>query len=288
MKKLGIFTQYIQADNVEALAGKVQGYGLEAVVLDSYPGLDVDPLHLDIHAAERVRRAFEQQQVEIAALGAYVNLLDPDAEARARIIRGFNQCVSFAGEVGAPLICTELGSYHPNGWEWDPANATDKVFEMALETVLPIAELAEKHGVTLTLEPYVMSAAYSAERLASFLERLDCRAVKVVFDPAGLLTRATMDRQEQVIGEAFKLLEPHIGLVHTQDCRPAARWQDHFDWLGAGNGQVDYKLFMDLLSGSSYDGPFILEFLQEQQIEQCTRHVRGHYMEALNRRKQGE
>jgi sugar phosphate isomerase/epimerase len=283
--ELGIFTQYINADSIEKLADKVRSFGLTSVVLDTFPGLDIDYEHLDAAVCRRIRQAFDHSGVKIAAFGGYVNFVHPVHLERQSIQRQFAGMIRMCADIGIPMVCSEAGSYHPTGYLWDPANRTEQVFNMAVESIRPLAEYAKNNGVQICLEPYVMSMAYSAERLGHLVQAIGPDDVKVVLDPAGILTRATLqtDAQSPVVVKAFKHLAPYIGLVHVQDCRPAPEWNNHFEWLGAGKGLLDYELFMDSVIRVGYEGPLILEFLSEEDIPASMAYVQQHWKSAQSR-----
>lgn len=274
--KLGVFTQWIEAESVEDLAERVSELGLECVVLDSWPGLRAD---LDDPAPEvcrRIRTAFANAGVEIAAVGGYSNLVHPDPAARQAIHRRFLGLMRLCEGIGAPMLCSEAGTWHPkNDWDWDPSNGTERAFQVLLEEVRPLVSAAVEYGITLGFEPYVMTVIHTPERAARFVEELDAGNVRLVADPAGLLSRATLDDQQAFLAEAFRYIAPHIGLVHVEDCRPDP--EGHFLWLPAGQGLIDYPLFMELVVRSGYDGPLILEHLSESDLPAAREHVQHHW-----------
>jgi sugar phosphate isomerase/epimerase len=278
--QLGIFTQYIHTRSVEELAARIRQHGLDSVVLDSYPGLEIDLDDPSPGDCRRIRAAFAAEQVAIAAVGGYSNLIHPDPAARRAIHRRLGGLMRLCAEIGAPMLCSETGTYHPRSdWDWDPANATPQAFDLLVETLRPLAATAQEYGVTLGLEPYVMNVGYTAERAVGVVAQLGTPNVKLVADPAGLLTRATLDVQAEVLPPAFEAMGPHLGLVHVEDCRPDP--DGHFLWLAAGRGLIDYPLFMRLVVGTGYRGPLILEHLSEEDIPPVSAFVRARWRRAL-------
>jgi L-ribulose-5-phosphate 3-epimerase len=277
----------MQAGSIEELAARVRRLDLASVVLDSYPGLDIDLDNPGPEATRRIRRSFEAEGVEIAAVGGYSNLIHPDPAARRAVHRRFLGLVRLCEAIGCPMLCSETGTYHPRSdWDWDPANATPQAFDALVEAVRPLAEGAGSHGVTLGFEPYVMNVAYTAERAVRFVEELGAPNVKLVADPAGILTRATLDAQQEVLPAAFEIMAPHIGLVHVEDCRPDP--EGHFLWLAAGRGVLDYPLFMSLVARSGYSGPLIMEHLSEADIPAVRDLVRAEWQKSENRNQKSD
>jgi len=280
--KLGIFTEYVAAETVEELAFRIGEMELHSVVLSSYPGLDLDPERPSAEHCRRVKSAFAQAGVEIAAVSGYSNLLHPDRATREDIHRRFIGGMRLCEGIGAPMLCTETGTFHPRDeWEWSPSNATEQAMEHLVDAVRPLAEEAGRSGIVLGFEPYVMNVVHSPQRAVEFMRRLAMPNAKLVADPAGMLTQLTLGAQKALLPEMFRCIAPYIGLVHVEDCRPDP--EGHFRWLGAGEGEIDYALFMDLLADCGYDGPYILEHLTMERIPGSRDFVRREWIEALKR-----
>ncbi|GGD87002.1 sugar phosphate isomerase/epimerase family protein [Paenibacillus nasutitermitis] len=281
---LGVFTEYVAADTIEELAFKIAGLNLNSVVLSSYPGLDIDFENPSPAVCKRIANAFSQAGVVITAVSGYSNLLHPDDRQRSAIHRQFSGLIRLCQQTGVPMLCTETGTFHPQSeWEWDPSNSTEQAMALLVDTLKPFAQEARDQGIELALEPYVMNVAYSPARAVELMERIGQSNVKLIADPVGMLTRVTLNEQELVLADMFRRIAPYIGLVHAEDCRPDP--QGHFSWLGAGEGAIDYPLFMDLLVGCGYEGPVILEHLKEDRIASSRNYVLAQWTEALRRSK---
>ncbi|HEX7735673.1 MAG TPA: sugar phosphate isomerase/epimerase family protein [Ktedonobacteraceae bacterium] len=278
----GVFTQWIQAETIEGLAERVHELGLQCVVLDSFPGLDIDLDHPQPEVCQRIRHAFERAGVAIAAVGGYSNLVHPDPVEHQAIQTRFLGLLQLCAEIGSPMLCSEAGTYHPSDeWNWDPANATEQAFTRLRETLRPVLKAASAYGVQIGLEPYVMSVLHTPERAARLMQELNSPFACLVCDPAGMLNRVTLEDQEAFLLEAFQLISPSIGLVHVEDCRPDPN--GHFLWLAAGQGLINYPLFMDLLVQSGYRGPLILEHLSESDLSTAREYVLTHWHQAIQR-----
>lgn len=282
--ELGVFTQWLNASSVEELAAEVRDLQLHCVVLDSYPGLTVDFNRPHPDDGKRIRDAFRRSGVSIAAVGGYSNLVHRNSEQRKAIHLRFTGLLELCEMIESPMLCSESGTYHPvDDWAWDPSNLTTQAYENLVNVVGELAHIAAKRGVTLGLEPYVMSIAYNADVAARLVKDVGLNNVKLVFDPAGLLTSATIPFQEEILTQAFDLMAPYIGLVHVEDCRPND--QDHFDWLAAGQGLIHYPTFMNLVTKAGYDGALILEHLSPEDVGEARSYVLKHWNESQSAAK---
>lgn len=285
--QLGVFTQWIQAETIEGLAERVHELGLQCVVLDSFPGLDIDLDNPQPEACQRIRRAFERAGVAIAAVGGYTNLVHIDPEEHEAVLTRFRGLLRLCKEIGSPMLCSEAGTYHPTDeWSWDPANLTEQAYTRLRETMRSLLKTASEYGIVIGLEPYVMSVMHTPERAALLMRELASPLACLVCDPAGMLDRVTLEDQEAFLPEAFRHISSSIGLVHVEDCRPDPA--GHFLWLAAGQGLLNYPLFMDLLIQSGYRGPLILEHLSEADLSTAREYVLTHWRQGLRRAERRE
>ncbi|WP_460995890.1 hypothetical protein [Spirosoma harenae] len=83
-----------------------------------YSAAYVPPVELsDRTKIDAVRKAFAAQNVIIAEVGAWVNMLDADSEKRRKNLDYVTQRLALADAVGA-LTCVAIGgSYNPKQWD---------------------------------------------------------------------------------------------------------------------------------------------------------------------------
>lgn len=81
-------------------------------------------------------------------------------------------------------------------------------------------------------------------------------------DGANLLPTPDPTRVRQVLHEAFGLIGEDVALAHAKDFGP-----DGF--CAAGQGVLDYGLYVSLLRSVGYDGALILHSLEEDQVPAC-------------------
>ncbi|MBP3962676.1 sugar phosphate isomerase/epimerase family protein [Paenibacillus lignilyticus] len=261
--------------------------GFGYVVLDTFPGLKLQDGRLVEADCKRILKAFSFEKVQIAAVGGYRNLIHPDPQIRVCLQNELIGLIQLCEAIGAPMLCSETGSYHPDGWTWDPANMTEQAFQQLIDSLEPLVREGQKRGVCLGLEPYVMNVAYNTERLARVIKHFGQQRIKAVFDPAGLLTRMTSQVQKDALPEMLASIVDSIGLIHVEDFIPASSLNDHFEWIGAGQGLLDYVVFMNAVIQSGYEGPMIFEHLTQSDIPAAVQFVRTKW-ELAQRQAMGE
>src|SRR5436190_2351955 len=153
--KLGIMSGVFARHPVEEAARRLREGGFTCAQLslrfaempfEQY-GSAVDLSPVTPETLRRIRRAFEDQGVEILSQGAYMELTHPDEAQRRANIDYFARRLRMMREVGGEVLVTESG--HRPDAAAEQAEAWDRL-RSALAELLPIARA---EGVSIGLEP---------------------------------------------------------------------------------------------------------------------------------------
>ena len=99
-----------------------------------------------------LRHLFEQNGIDIAVLGNYLNLAYPDETVLDAIREKYYAHIRFASLLGCGMVGTETGC--PNvEYKYCPECRTDAALAAFIKTLKPIVRCAEQYGVTLAIEP---------------------------------------------------------------------------------------------------------------------------------------
>lgn len=277
--QLGIFTDVVQRDSPEAVAGAIREYGFDSVQLRlRFPGMDLRPGSLTTASCRRIHAAFAAKGLHIAALAAYTNLIHPDRDRRAANLSGFRQLLSHCRYLGTAAIATEAGTFNADDeWGDHPRNRSKAGFQEMVDVVGQVATWAEQEGVILCLEPYVLTALHSARTCQRLIAAVNSPYVKLVIDPAGLIQAEDVERQDAVLTEAFALCGEHCALAHAEDVY-FTNGEPHF--VAAGTGSLDYVLYTRQLLSCGFRGTLILEHLGEPDIVKTLAYVQDHLSDA--------
>jgi L-ribulose-5-phosphate 3-epimerase len=128
--------------------------------------------------------------------------------------------------------------------------AEDASLEWLLESISVLADEAGRHGLCLFVETHPHTPVPTADNLASFLNGLDSRVVKIAYD----IATATFTGEDYQA--AISRHSSRIGQVHLSDS-PRTTWRH--DALGSGALNVGAAL--DAISNSGFAGKTILEII---------------------------
>lgn len=210
----------------------------------SMKGTPNSPAALTPGYAFWLRRQFRENDLDIAVLGNYLNLANPDAEALAEIQEKYYAHLRFAAWLGCGVVGTETGA--PNAeYRFTPECRSDEALATFIRNLKPVVRYAESCGTVMAIEPVAKHIVWNPRRCRRVLDEIGSRNLKVIFDPVNLLDGQNLDAREEILDEAMELLGPDIAVVHLKDYvrTPGGELKA----VGAGLGEMDYSRIMAYL-----------------------------------------
>ena len=271
--RIGIFAKTFPRTRLESVLDAVREQSIDCVQFNmSCAGLEPMPDQIPIELAERIATACRERGITMSAVSGTFNMIDRDREARKEGLRRLEVLAAACGAMGTSIITLCTGSFSLKSmWHPHPFNRTAMAYRTLCSSMETAVRIAEKHRVTLALEPELSNVIDSARKARRLLNDFDSPRLKVVLDPANLFPTGTLARMGETLEEAFDLLGPDIVLAHAKDIGSDGGAGHE----AAGTGLLDYDLYVRLLRGSGYDGPLILHSLREEQVPGCVAFLRG-------------
>lgn len=250
--KIGVRAHDYGRHGVAELAALLKKEGYQAVQLaipKSFTGITC---YEDITEAlcEQIRGEFEKQEIEIAVMGCYMDLGNPDETVRAQAVATFRRCLRLNKILGARVVGSETAYPHLSRLEkhrWFPA---------MMESLKELCDEAERLDVWMAVEPVGWHPLEDAETAAEVLRALGSDHVKIIFDPANVLERPAEINQGAYWKRCLKLLGDDIEAIHLKDFT--------VDENGAyvpkllGEGDMDYSVLSEWLKKRA-DMPLLRE-----------------------------
>jgi sugar phosphate isomerase/epimerase len=241
--RLGIFARTFRRSTAAEVAAAVRDAGY-ALGHWNFAAIGLPTLTDDVTEFIGVRAAFDGVGITIPSVSATFNLIHPDTDFRAELIERATRLIGLAGLLGADVVTLCTGTRDPqNMWRDHPDNTRPEAWRdlrAGLDVLLPAAVEA---NVTLGVEPEVGNVIRDATAAARLLDELGVDApIGIIFDPANLLSPATIDRQEEILTDAVDQLGPRIIGVQAKDVVESG-------YSAAGAGSMDFELMFGLLDG---------------------------------------
>lgn len=183
-----------------------------------------------------LKRIFAQNQLDVAVLGCYLNLANPNEESLRKITHRYMAHIRFASLLGVGVVGTETGA--PNeAYQFEEACRSEEALQTFIQNVRPVVEYAEKMGVIFAIEPVAKHIVWNPKRAREVLDTIDSPNLQIIFDPVNLLDIHNYQDRDAIIAEAIELLGDDIAMVHIKDFIVK---DGELVSVAAGTGEMDY------------------------------------------------
>lgn len=263
--EIGIFSRTYEKMSLEAVFREMDRQGIRHAQFNlSSAGMDTLPESIEEEKLLEISRLAEKYRITLDALSGTFNMIDPDKDARERGCRQFATQCRAARLLGIPIVTLCTGSRHPtNKWAWHDDNLTEKAWDDLMRSTEKVLTAAKDNGVALGVETEASNIICTPERARRYLDDVGSPDLKIIMDGANLFRREQVPRMGEVLREAFDALGKDIVLAHAKDFSLG----ENMTFVAAGEGELDFPLYIRLLKDSGYRGPLILHGLSQAQIE---------------------
>jgi sugar phosphate isomerase/epimerase len=255
---------------LEARLDEAKAHGIGCVQISmGCAGLPEMPDELPKELPARFFQAAASRGLRIASVQGTFNMCHPDAEHRKTGLRRLRVLAEAFPKL--PIhICT--GTRNPDSmWRRHPENVSPQAWKDMAACVREATEIARQSQSVLAFEPEVNNIVDSARKARQIMDEIGSPYLKVTMDPANIFPTGTLPRMKEILEEAFSLVGKDVVLAHAKDL-------DHDGDAGhkaAGEGLLDYDLYVRLLRAHRFNGPLLLHGLSSAQVPGCVAFLRA-------------
>lgn len=212
--KIGVRAHDYGKMEIEKLARVLKSEGYHAAQLalpkafagiDSYA--DIMPSHL-----ERIRKAFEENEIEIPVFGCYMDLGNPDPQVRSNAVKTLKQCLAYSREIGAKMVGTETAYPRLNREEkeiWHP---------YMMDSIKRVMEGAVRLDVKLDIEPVYWHPLENVDVVLDVMDQIgDEEHLRMIFDASNLLEHPDTTDQKAYWSGWLEKTGRYIEAMHIKD-----------------------------------------------------------------------
>ncbi len=263
-------------DRLQAI--KAQGFTCSHIALSKakVPG---KPENLTPGYAMYLKKAFEKAGLDIAVLGCYLNLANPNAAQLKKTQDIYARNLRFASLLGCGVVGTETGAPNEDYHYDKEACHSDRALETFIMNLRPVVREAEKAGVILAIEPVYKHIVWNPKRARIVLDSIGSSNLQIIFDPVNLLHMDNVDHRDEILDEAMDLLGDDIAVIHLKDYQIR---NGELVSVGAGLGEMNYD---KIIRFANEKKPYIqatLEDTKPENAQQCLQ-----FLQEVERRVQG-
>jgi sugar phosphate isomerase/epimerase len=250
---------FVTSDDPEVLARAHRAKGYRAAYCPKLSVADVDKV-------KDTERAFARNDVAIAEVGRWVNLLDSDPAKRHQNLATVTDGLALADAIGARCCVDIAGSFSATSWYGPhPDNLSPRFFDAAVENARKIIDAVKPTRTVFTYEMMAWSLPDSPDACLRMIAAVDRAAFAVHLDPCNLINSPERSyRSSDLLRECYAKLGPRIASVHAKDLAWDVEYAVHFREVRIGLGSIDYGVFLAEHATHAPDVPLMLEHLPNE------------------------
>jgi len=213
-------------------------------------GVPISAETLARDGVETTLAPLRERGLEVCQVGAFgYNPLSSDAERQAAQTAMLQAAIPLAPETGCTYITICGGNRHPSGFgAGDAYNYTAAALDEVAAALSPLLSLAEQHRVKLTIEAYLKTAVYSAERFLALHARLGSDALRCNVDVSSLYDYWDLWDPRAKVKETCTGLAGHYGLGHLKEIALQDGFHIQAGLAPLGQGPTDWAQVLRLMA----------------------------------------
>ncbi len=220
-------------------------------------------------------KAYAAEDVVIAEVGAWRNMLDADPNTRRANLDYVSQRLALAEAIGARNCVDIAGSFHPKLWDGpDPRNYSKQFFDATVENCRKVIDAVKPKRTKFTIEMMPWAPPDGPDAYLQLLRAVDREGFGVHIDVCNIVNSPQRYFQNgALIEECFQKLGRLIMSCHAKDIGPT---RVHLAEMIPGRGGLDYRAYLRSIARYAPDAPLMLEHLDgPAQYEEGKRHIQS-------------
>lgn len=221
-----------------------------------------------------IEKAFAAENVVLAEVGAWINMMDPDAEKRRKALAYVTERCALAEAIGARCCVDYAGSFNPEvPWGAHPKNFSSEFFDGTVENCRKVIDAVKPKRTRFSIEMEKWSHPSNADTYLRLIRAVDRPSFGVHLDCTNVIdTVPKFYDTGAVIHDCFEKLGRWILSCHAKDVRWVKDGHLHFEECIPGRGVLDYGAYLRGLARLPKETPLMLEHLKtaEEYLEGAT------------------
>ena len=248
---------FLKSDDPAQLAHEHRRLGYSAANCPAAQSTDTDRIR-------EIRNAFAAENVVIAEVGAWKNMLDPDAATRKGNVAYVIERLALADAVRARCCVDIAGSYNPKYWYgMNAKNLSREFFDATVQNSRQVIDAVKPTRTRFTIEMMPWSLPDGPDSYLELIKAIDRPSFGVHLDVCNVINNPTrFYNNKAVIEECFRKLGQWVASCHAKDLAWVPEYNVHFAEVIPGRGEIDYATYLRELSKLAVDVPLMLEHLK--------------------------
>jgi sugar phosphate isomerase/epimerase len=248
---------FLKFDDPRELAREHRRLGYSAAYCPSAKAADTTRIRA-------IEQAFAAENVVIAEVGAWCNMLDPDSDKRRKNLDYVTERMALADEVGARCCVDYAGSFNPKiPWGPDPRNVSQEFQDATVDNCRKIIDAVKPKRSVFTIEMMGWNLPDSPDAYVDLIRAVDRKQFAVHMDVCnGINSPRKFYGNANYTAECFNKLGRWIVSCHAKDLQWVPELNVHFLEVVPGRGSLDYGEYLRQIARLPVDAPLMLEHLK--------------------------
>lgn len=211
-----------------------------------------------------IQKAFAAENVVIAEVGAWCNLMDPDTSKRRVNLQYVTERMALSEAVGARCCVDYAGSFSSTiPWGPHPRNLSKDFFDGTVENCRKVIDAIKPKRTVFSIEMMGWSVPDSPDSYLALIKAIDRKQFGVHMDVCnGVNSPRKFYENARFIEECFTKLGSWIASCHAKDLEWIPELNVHFQEVIPGRGSIDYHAYLKELAKLPQGPPLMLEHLK--------------------------
>jgi sugar phosphate isomerase/epimerase len=247
---------FAKTEDPEALALAHRKLGYRAAYSPSVSLKDTDRIRA-------LTEAFARQDVVIAEVGRWCNLLDADPAKRRQNLEVVTEGLALAEAIGARCCVDIAGSFSTTSWFGPhPENLSPRAFDAIVENARKVIDAVKPKRARFCYEMMGWALPDSPDSYVKLIKAVQRPAFGVHLDPCNLVNSPERFYHNTVmLNECFDKLGQWIVSCHAKDLTWDVEMNVHFREVAPGKGSLDYTTYLKRLAELPQNPPLMIEHL---------------------------
>jgi sugar phosphate isomerase/epimerase len=214
----------------------------------------------DAERVKAIEQAFAKENVVIAEVGAWRNMLEADEGKRRDNLNYVIERLALAEAVGARNCVNIAGSFNPKQWDGpDARNLSREFFDATVENCRKVLAAVKPRRTKFTIEMMGWSLPDSADAYLKLLKATAHSGLGVHVDICNIINSPERYyRNAEIINDVFRKLGRWVCSCHAKDLHGKSV---HFAETVPGRGGIDYRAYLNNITALPFEAPLMLEHL---------------------------
>lgn len=211
--------------------------------------------------------AAAENDIVIAEVGIWNNMLDADSEQRKKNIDYAVRQLILADEIGAVCAVNIAGTPHAARWDGPHReNFSAETFEMTVETVKSVLRQADPKKTHFSIESMPWMIPSSPREYLKLIEQVAHPMFSAHLDIVNMITSPRRYFfNDEFLKECFEILKGRICSCHLKDIRLKDEFTFQLCECAPGEGTLDMETLYELCEKENPHMPVLIEHLSSDE-----------------------